>query len=737
MTLPTPLIDATWVPAPQSLLAARASARFDDRPRLAGDRIVQFRDPAHADVPLVPFPAFETELPDQGPAAGVTSLRPRFADRAMQREVTIDLPERADFYGTGEVAGPLRRNGRRAVMWNSDSFAYNERTPSLYQSQPFVLGVRGDGTAFGVICRTTWRCTIELASSGKQIRFRVGGSACGDPEIRPPSPAIVVIERASPEEVVRALAELTGKMPLPPIWALGYHQCRWSYNPDHRVLAVALEFRERKMPCDVIWMDIDYMQGFRCFTFDPIEFPSPQKLNHQLHELGFHTVWMIDPGLKVDPEYSVFASGLAGDHFVRTPEGANYTGKVWPGDCHFPDFTRARTRAWWAEHYESFMATGIDGVWNDMNEPAVFDVPGKTMPDANLHDADPELGGPGPHAGYHNIYGLQMVRASREGIAAANPDKRPFVLTRANFLGGHRYAATWTGDNVSDWAHLRWSISMILNLGICGQPLCGPDIGGFMGNASGELYARWMGIGAMLPFARAHSIKDSVDHEPWSFGDEAEATCRRALERRYRLLPYFYSLAHEATVTGLPMVRPMFFADPADAALRGVDDQFLLGASVLVRCHVEPGARPPVDSRPLPAGWLSLDADAPGEAPDPQLPELFLRPGAIVPMGPARQFVHEKPLDPLTLVVCPDARGQAAGVLYEDAGDGYAYAEGEFLRTTYQCTLGADGRSAILSVASHEGSMPRPDRALHVRVLLAGGKVLTGHGRDGHTVTLS
>lgn len=723
-----------------ALALTKAAPRFDTDPRRVGDRIVQFRDPAHKAEPLTPFPALIEELRDQGSGRGITPVRPRFRDRGSIREITIDLQESVDFYGTGEVAGPLRRNGRQATLWNSDSFAYSDKTPSIYQSQPFVLGVRADGTAFGVICRTTWRCKIDLASSGMQIVFRVGGTYRGDSTgrkpahrggIRPPSPAIVVIERNSAEEVVKALAELTGTMSLPPLWALGYHQCRWSYNPDSRVLKLAQDFREKKMPCDVIWMDIDYMDGFRCFTFDKEQFPNPRKLNDQLHALGFHTVWMIDPGLKIDPDYSVFAAGLKGDHYVKTAAGENYSGKVWPGPCHFPDFTRARTRQWWAGLYKDYMATGIDGVWNDMNEPAVFDVPGKTMPDDNHHDADAELGGPGPHAAYHNIYGLQMVRASREGIQAANPDKRPFVLTRANFLGGHRYAATWTGDNVSDWTHLRWSISMILNLGLTGQPLAGPDMGGFMGNATPELFGRWAGIASLLPFSRGHSVKESVDHEPWSFGAEVESICRLALERRYRLLPYLYTLAREASISGLPIARPMFFADPTDPSLRGVDDQFLLGRDVLVRCHVLPGARPATDTRPLPDGWRAFE---PASATSTELPDLFVRPGAIVPMGPSKQFIAEKPLDPLTLVICPDEHGVAEGELYEDAGEGFGYRKGEYLKTTYHCRVHAGGKNADVTIKSHEGSMPRPSREVQVIVLLPEGAVAKGSGHDGKTI---
>jgi alpha-glucosidase len=732
-------------PAHPATSAKPRTLRTDPAPAVAGDRMLLFRDPLHAHEPLAPFAAYETQLqlrPATPDEARATDIKPRFQDRGKLRIITIPLDPGTDLYGTGEVSGPLRRNGQRANLWNSDSFGYSARTHSIYQAQPFVMGLRSDGSAFGIICQSTWRCVVEASNSGDTLRFTVGGTYSGDTAegihhhtngLRAPSPAIMVIERDSPHEVVEALAELTGTMPLPPRWALGYHQCRWSYNPESRIRQLADDFRKHKVPCDVIWFDIDYMDSFRCFTFDKEQFPDTTKLNADLRAQGFRTVYMIDPGLKVDPEYKVFAAGLAGDHFVKNPDGTNYDGKVWPGSCHFPDFTRARTRAWWSTLYKDFMATGIDGVWNDMNEPAVFDVPGKTMPDNTPHQADAELGGPGPHAAFHNIYGMQMVRASREGIQAANPQKRPFILTRANFLGGHRYAATWTGDNVSDWTHLRWSISMILNLGLSGQPLAGPDIGGFAENATPELFARWMGIGSLLPFSRAHSMKSSVDHEPWSFGEECLNTCRLALERRYRLLPYLYTLAFEASTTGLPMARPLFFADPADPTLRGVDDQFLLGDDLLVRCNVQPGT-PVADHRPLPPGtWLPFEpaTSAHGKV-DLNLPMLYVRAGAIIPLGPSVQFSDEKPLDPLTLVFALDEEHQAVGALYEDAGDGHGYAKGDFLLSHYRA-YGQNGHATI-SLIGDEGNRDRPTRGLHVEMLQPGQKPAHAQGKDGDVI---
>jgi alpha-glucosidase len=503
-------------------------------------------------------------------------------------------------------------------------------------------------------------------------------------------------------------------MPLPPKWALGYQQCRFSYAPASEVRRIAREFRKRRIPCDVLWMDIDYMDGYRSFTFDPRGFRDPGALNDALHAAGFHAVWMIDPGLMVDEGYFAWREGTLGDHWVEAASGEPWTGAVWPGRCVWPDFTRAATREWWAGLYRDFVATGVDGVWNDMNEPAVFDGPGKTMATDARHRADAALGGPATHARYHNVYGMLMARATREGLLAARPDRRPFVLSRANFLGGHRYAAAWTGDNVADWNHLRWSIPMALNLGLSGQPFAGPDIGGYKGPGTPAMFARWMGIGTLLPFARAHTEKGNPAKEPWSFGPAVEATCRRAIETRYRLMPYLYTVFREAAETGLPVARPAFFADPADPSLRAEDAAFLLGGDLLV----VPDVTPLKNRRPaLPKdGWGEVVTlgRLPDGARDPELPRLLQRPGSVVPLGPVMQFVDEVPLDDLEVLVCFDASGRAEGVLYEDAGDGFGHQRGEFRLTRFVARRGAGGAIDV-EVARVGGDWALPARPIRAR----------------------
>lgn len=651
----------------------------------------------------------------QGELAASWSVRPVFSFSETRARATITIPAGTSLYGTGEVTGPLLRNGRTVPLWNTDNFRYEKKNGSvLYQSHPWVLAVRADGSAFGVIADTTWGAEISLESD---IVISCDG----------PSFPVLVIERASPQAVVSELARLTGHMPLPPLWSLGYQQSRWSYNPDSRVRQIADEFRARKIPCDVLWMDIDYMDGFRVFTFSPQEFPDPQGLNTYLHDRGFHSVWMIDPGVKADPANATYAAGTAADVWVHDVFGAPYRGSCWPGEVRFPDYTRPETRAWWAALYKDFMATGIDGVWNDMNEPAVFDVPSGTMPLTNWHRGGGGIQ-PGPHARYHNVYGMLMVRASREGIMAANPAKRPFILTRSNYLGGQRYAATWTGDNVSSWSHLRMAAAMTMNLGLSGQPFNGPDLGGFSGNAEADLWAHWVAVGALFPFSRAHAQKDTNNKEPWAFGPEVENVARTALERRYRLLPYLYTLFQEASQNGLPVMRPVFFADPKNTALRAEDRAFLLGSDLLV---VPKWAENPA----LPVGtWRSVSLVGEDSTADKYQPDLRLRAGAIVPLGRVIQNTTEKSLDPLTLLVCLDAEGRATGRLYEDAGDGYGYQQGDYLATTY--TAVRTGDQVLVSIAQVEGQRLRPSRSVVVRVIGEHG-VVEASGVDGQPVRLA
>ena len=520
------------------------------------------------------------------------------------------------------------------------------------------MGVRKDGTAFGILFDTSWKA--ELSSTDNKIELRSEGELF----------RVFIIDRESPQAVVRGLSELTGTMPMIPRWALGYHQSRFSYSPDRRVIEIADTFRLKRIPCDAIWMDIDYMDGYRIFTFNPQGFPNPKAVNRDLHLRGFHSTWMIDPGAKVDPNYFVYKSGTENDIWVKTADGKDFNGDAWPGAAAFPDFTYPKANKWWQNLYKDFLAQGVDGVWNDVNEPQINDTPNKTMPEDNIHRGGGNLPA-GKHIQYHNVYGFLMVKSSREGIMAVRPEKRPFILTRSNFLGGQRYAATWTGDNGSCWDHLKMSVPMSLTLGLSGQPISGADIGGFLFNADADLFGNWIGFGAFYPFARGHACAGTNNKEPWAFGKEVEDASRIALERRYILLPYFYTLMHEASTNGMPIMRPIFFSDPKDLSLRAEEEAFLIGDDLLII--------PAFASQPaLPKGiWKELSL-VNGDTNDKYQAKMKIRGGSIIPTGKIIQNTTESSLDPLTLLVCLDEQGKASGSMYWDAGDGWSYKKGDY-----------------------------------------------------------
>nr|XP_011465147.1 PREDICTED: neutral alpha-glucosidase C isoform X1 [Fragaria vesca subsp. vesca] len=675
------------------------------------------REAAHPSLSFVNSKDRETPIKSQT----MPSCIPKFECLLGQQIVKIELPVATSFYGTGEVSGQLERTGKRVFTWNTDAWGYGSGTTSLYQSHPWVLAVLPSGEALGVLADTTKRCEIDLRKESV-IQF-----------IAPSSyPIITFGPFASPNAVLIALSHAIGTIFMPPKWSLGYQQCRWSYDTDKRVQEVARTFRGKKIPCDVIWMDIDYMDGFRCFTFDKDRFQDPKSLVNDLHQNGFKAIWMLDPGIKQEDGYFVYDSGSKTDVWISKADGTPFVGEVWPGPCVFPDFTQAKARSWWSNLVKDFISNGVDGIWNDMNEPAVFKVVTKTMPDSNIHKGDEELGGCQNHSHYHNVYGLLMARSTYEGMKLGNEKKRPFVLTRAGFIGSQRYAATWTGDNLSTWEHLHMSISMVLQLGLSGQPLSGPDIGGFAGNATPELFGRWMGIGSLFPFCRGHSEQDTSDHEPWSFGEECEEVCRLALRRRYCLIPHLYTLFYMAHTTGTLVASPTFFADPKDTSLRKMETSFLLGP-VLVYASTAVGQGMDTLRCTLPKGiWMRFDFD--DVCPD--LPALYLQGGAIIPVGPPHQHVGESTiLDDATLLVALNEHGKAEGVLYEDDGDGYEFLEGGFLFTHYVAEL--QSSMVIVKVSKTVGSWKRPNRRLHVQLLLGGGAMVDIWGKDGEVLQLS
>jgi alpha-glucosidase len=696
---------------------AMAQASF-----ISEDKVAVFY-PAHYDASQhEPSPIFEHEPAALLPLPADWKVRAAFSERGGKQVATIPLEQGVDLYGTGEVTGPLRRNGRTISLWNVDTPAYSVDGGShLYQSHPWVMGIRPDGSAFGIIADNTWKQSIR--TSDREVVFESEG----------PAFRVVVIERESPKALMQALVDLTGKMELPPLWSLGYQQCRFSYHPDTRVMEIADLLRQHQIPSDVIWMDIHYMDGYRVFTFDPKEFSDPKGLNDYLHSKNFKAVYMIDPGVKAEQGYFVDDQGMAGDYYIKDKDGKPFVAPVWPGPCHFPDFTRPEVRTWWATLYPKYMATGIDGVWNDMNEPTAFECPQNIMPADNRHG-----GGDGWTAGnhlrYHNMYGMQMVRASRQGLLLSNPQKRPFILSRSNFLGGHRYAATWTGDNLSSPEQMKLSVPMTLTLGLSGQPFNGPDIGGFCENTTAELLADWTAIGVFFPFVRNHTIDGSINQEPWAFTPEVLNSCRTAIERRYLLMPYIYTLFREASIDGMPVMRPVFMADAKDLSLRGEDQAFLLGGDLMVIprwaekvAHPDNGSWQVVNLSSLHSPLSTLHSDK-------YQAELRQRPGSIIPLANLAQSTTEMRTDSLTLLVCLDGEGKAVGELYEDEGDGFKYREGQYRMNRFEASL--EKKMLTLSLLQTDGKMQQPQQRWLRIAYVKDGRVQYSAWQEGMQATM-
>jgi len=534
-----------------------------------------------------------------------------------------------------------------------------------------------------------------------------------------------IIYGPHPEQILRTYTELTGRMPMPPRWALGYHQCRWSYESETVVRQLAREFRDRRIPCDVIHLDIDYMRGYRVFTWSPKRFPDPAKLVSDLAGAGFKTVTIIDPGVKYEPEadYHVFDQG-AHDFFVRKADGQLFHGYVWPDKAVFPDFLRPDVRAWWGDLHKSLTNIGVAGIWNDMNEPAIderpFGDPGSKIwfpLDAPQGPADERT----THIEAHNLYGLTMAQASCEGLERLRPTERSFILTRSGYAGVQRWSSVWMGDNQSLWDHLEMSLPMLCNMGLSGVAFVGCDIGGFAGNATAELFARWMQVGMLYPLMRGHSAMTTARHEPWVFGDRVERICREYIELRYRLLPYLYTLFWEAATTGAPILRPLLYHFPNDPNTYTLYDQVLLGPSLMAA----PIYRPGVEHRAvyLPQGtwydwWSGKRYEGPthilAHAPLERMP-LYVRAGAIIPMAPVMQYVDEHPQGQLTLRIWP---GIGEWTLYEDDGHTFEYRTGAWATTTYR--VRPDGQQIIVEIGARSGKWTPPLREVSVELVGVG-----------------
>ena len=597
------------------------------------------------------------------------------------------LPPGEHLYGLGEKTTQLDKRGMTSRMWNTDPMFYHPGEDPIYANIPFYLGLNR-GRGYGIFFDNSARGQFDFGATTPGItRFEAD---CGEM-------CIYFFYGPRLSVVLDRYTELTGRMIMPPLWALGYHQNRWSYYPHDRVREIAREFRTRRIPCEALHLDIEYMDEFRCFTWHPERFPDPGKLIADLHAQGYKVVTMVDPGIKVDPDYWVCQEGLEKDVFCKYPNGRLFSGPVWPGNSYFPDYTSPRVREWWGELYQGMVDLDVDGFWNDMNEPAVTSGSSdNTMPDVVQHELD---GHGSDHRLAHNVYGMQMARATAEGLMQLRPDERPLVISRSLWAGSQRYNMHWLGDNYSDWESLRNTMQLVLNMGLSGIAFTGPDTGGFAGTPDGELLIRWNQMSVFTPFFRNHTAKGTADQEPWAFGEACERLSREFIELRYRLLPYLYTAFWQSAQTGMPIVRPLFLPFQDDDHVAGIDDQFMCGDAFLVAPVYVRGAT--ARRAYIPQGyWYDFWSNALTAGPQiTRLPApihhipLLVRAGSIVPAWPTMQYIGEQPIQTLTLHVYP---GNGTSLLYEDDGRTWAFRQGAYRLTEFRSIL--------------DGSIPAPDQ---------------------------
>ncbi len=595
------------------------------------------------------------------------------------------------FYGLGEKSGRFDRAGSAYTLWNTDVLAptvegeartaYGRDDPRAdprgtvfdpyYVSIPFFYHQRhGQSAMAGFFLDNPHRARFDFTDDESFTVRLSGGQYTEYVFAGPQMPAILA-----------AYTALTGRMPAPPLWALGHHQCRWFDYTQETLLQLAARHRAERIPCDALWLDIDHMRGYRVFTWNEDAFPDPPALLAALRAQGFRVITIIDPGVKFEPGNPVFDEARQKNLLCRTQAGEIYVGQVWPGRTAFPDFSLPAARAWWGRLNAVHVASGLAGVWNDMNEPATGDIP---------EDAMGFGGGTVPHARFHNEYATLMAMGTVEGLLAALPTQRTFVLSRAGSPGIQRYAANWLGDNCSRWDHLWMSLPMAMGLGVSGQPFVGADVGGFIENTTPELLARWYQYGALTPFCRNHNHRGQHDQYPWAFGEAVEAICRQAIEDRYRLMPYLYAAFREAGETGAPVQRPLVFDHQNDPAACAVDDQYLLGRDLLVA----PIYRAGQTERPvyLPAGtWYDPQGkthEGPGWITAPAPPDaipVYTRGGSVVPRwseAPGSTLDYH-PSSIELHVHLPGQDGETRSVLHEDDGETFAFRDGAFYRTEF------------------------------------------------------
>ena len=580
------------------------------------------------------------------------------------------LQEGERFIGLGEKTGNLDRRGEGYENWNTDNPNYDNNSDPIYASIPFFIGIH-HGLNYGIFMDNSYRSIFNFGASND--RFSYFSAEDGEMDY-------YFIYHKNVADIIKSYTWLTGRMEMPPIWALGYQQCRWSYTPDSEVLGIAKTFRDKKIPIDVIYLDIDYMDAYKIFTWNPKDFPNPQKLLSDLKALNFRTAVIVDPGIKVEKGYQAYDEGIKNDLFVKYPDGKFWTAQVWPGWCHFPDFTKPEARAWWGEKFKGYVDMGIEGFWNDMNEIATW---GQQVPSLIEFDWD---GNKTSYREAKNVYGMEMARSTYEGTKKLMNGRRPLNITRAGFAGLQRYTSIWTGDNQATDHHMMLGVRLVNSLGLSGVSFTGSDVGGFGGNATPDLYARWISLGAFTPFYRGHSAQNTNSNEPWVFGENVERISRNYIQLRYNLLPYIYTAMHESSINGLPVNRSLAINYTHDSKVYNpaFQNQSLFGPSLLV---IPVESTKQIVAAYLPEGnWYDFYTDKiyngkqeiKADCPVDRLP-VFVKSGSMITMQTPVQNTSEKASDTLLIHLYKDSGDKDISTMYyEDDGLTYSYKDGNY-----------------------------------------------------------
>lgn len=606
-------------------------------------------------------------------------------DKNHKIEVLKTMFGDESFYGMGDKTGHLNKKDYEYEMWNTNNPAPQvESFKSLYKSIPFYITLR-EQSVFGIFFDNHYKTYFDMGKENPEYYYM--GADDGNLDY-------YFIYGADMHEVVSGYAYLTGTHELPQLWTLGYHQSRWSYESETELKDIAKKLREYEIPCDALYLDIDFMDHFKIFTWNKENFPKPGKMMKDLKKDGFKVVTIVDPAIKQEEGYPVYEEGMERDYFLKGPDGQVYYNKVWPGTCAYPDFSEEKVRQWWAHYEKELLADGVAGIWNDMNEPASFcgELPGDVV---FGNDGKPAI-----HDEMHNLYGNFMAEATYRGWRACS-EKRPFIITRACFSGAQKYCMNWTGDNQSLWILLQTAIPQMCNMGLSGMGFTGTDVGGYGSDCTGELFARWMEVGCFSPFFRNHSSRPSRRQEPWKFGKEVLDISRTYIQLRYQLIPYYYDLFRQQAETGIPVMRPLVLEYERDQNVRELNDEFMIGPSLLAAPVVEQGKRQRMVY--LPEGeWTDYwtgEKVAGGKHLVAEVPlahcPLYLRDHSMIPCYPVQNYIGEQEIEELRLRI---SGKEASYVHYQDNGEDYRYRDGEYNEYLFELI---DGRFQVSFI--HEG----------------------------------